>query len=139
MYIPLLTEIKYTCTSKTHSLKKLKLNFFQAHNQTKTVPKVRPGFVKNTTVVFWCMCFFLASLTYKFLEIKQTMHERPAARTYIFQGSSKIKLLYRLRNISISSIVCLTVVYSKWILITSHTIYSIFATIYCKIKQCICI
>lgn len=136
MYIPLLTEIKYT--SKTHSLKKLKLNFFQVHNQTKTVPKVKPRFVKKTTVVFWCMwVFFFAS--YKFLEIKQTMHERPAARTYIFQGSSKIKLLYRLRNISISSIVCLTVVHSKWRLITSHTIYSIFATIYCKIKQCICI
>lgn len=56
LYILLLTEIKYT--SKTHSLKKLKLNFLQVHNQTKTVPKVRPRFVKNTTVVFWCMCFF---------------------------------------------------------------------------------
>lgn len=90
-------------------------------------------------LLYFGACVFFASLTYKFLEIKQTMHERPAARTYIFQGSSKIKLLYRLRNISISSIVCLTVVHSKWRLITSHTIYSIFATIYCKINQCICI
>lgn len=135
LYIPLLTEIKYT--SKTHSLKKLKLNFFQVHNQRQCRKSDR-GLWKIQLLYFGA-CVFLASFTYKFLEIKQTMHERPAARTYIFQGSSKIKLLYRLRNISISSIVCLTVVYSKWMLITSHTIYSIFATIYCKIKQCICI
>lgn len=103
LYIPLLTEIKYT--SKTHSLKKLKLIFFfKFITRQRQCRKSDRGLWKIQLLYFGA-CVFLASLTYKFLEIKQTMHERPAARTYIFQGSSKIKLLYRLRNISISSIV----------------------------------